>query len=79
MTHAVAHILEKAKQLSAPERAELTDCLVECMGCDIPNEISDIQIAEVCRRIKQIESGEVFLIPGKEALEHVRELLTSTK
>ena len=72
MTQAVAQILEEAEQLSAPERAELTDRLVEGLTHNIPSDIARAQMTEVRRRIAQVESGEVALIPGDEALAHVR-------
>jgi hypothetical protein len=42
---------------------------------DISPEITSAQLAEVRRRIAQVESGEVELIPGDEALARVRNLL----
>ena len=77
MTQSVAHILEEAEQLSAHERAELADRLMESLAHDIPSDIAAAQIAEVRRRIAQVESGEVALIPGDEALAHVRQLVAS--
>jgi putative addiction module component (TIGR02574 family) len=79
MTQAVAKILEEAERLSAPERAELADRLVERLAHEIPPDIAQAQIAEVRRRIAQVESGEVALIPGEEALAHVRRLVDSAR
>ena len=79
MTQSVAHILEEAEQLSAQERAELADRLVESLAHDIPPDIAAAQIAEVRRRIAQVESGEVALIPGDEALARVRQLVASAR
>ena len=77
MNQSVAHILEEAEQLSAHERAELADRLMESLAHDIPSDIAAAQVAEVRRRIAQVESGEVTLIPGDEALAHVRQLVAS--
>jgi putative addiction module component (TIGR02574 family) len=79
MTEAVAHILEEAEQLSAAERAELADRLVESLAHDIPSDFAQAQIAEVRRRIAQVEAGEVALIPGEEALAHARRLVASAR
>ena len=79
MTQAVAQILEEAEQLSAPERAELADRIVESLAHDIPSDIAVAQIAEVRRRIAQVESGGVSLIPGEEALAHVRRIVASAR
>ncbi len=79
MTQAVAHILEEVEQLSVPERAELADRIVENLARDIPPDIAAAQIAEVRRRIAQVEAGEVTLIPGEEALASVRRLVASAR
>ena len=79
MTQAVAQILEEAEQLSASERAELADRIVESLAHDIPPDIAAAQVAEVRRRIAQVESGEVALIPGEEALAQVRRLVASAR
>lgn len=77
MTKAVAHILEEAEQLSAAERAELADRIVESLAHNVPPDIAQAQITEVRRRIAEVESGEVTLIPGEEALAHVRRIVAS--
>lgn len=79
MTQAVAHILEEVGQLSALERAELADCLVESLFREVPADIAAAQISEVRKRIAQFESGEIALIPGEEALAQVRQLLASAQ
>ena len=79
MTQAVAQILEEVEQLSAPERADLADRIVESLAHDIPGEIAQAQIAEVRGRIAQVEAGEVALIPGDEALARVRRLVASKR
>lgn len=79
MTQAVAEILQEVEQLSPPERAELADRLIETLGFDIPPEIERAQIDEVRRRLAQVDSGEVALVPGEQALEQVRRLVASAR
>ena len=79
MTPAVAQILGEAERLTAPERAELVDCIVEEFAQSIPPEIESAHISEVRRRIAEVESGKVSPIPGDEALAQVRRLLSSTR
>lgn len=79
MTQAVAQILAEVERLSPPERAELTDRLVETLPSHVPPEIEQAQLKEVRRRIAQVESGEVELIPGDQALEEIRHLVASTR
>jgi putative addiction module component (TIGR02574 family) len=79
MTRAVAQILEEAEQLSAEERADLADRIVEKLAQKIPVDIAAAQITEVQRRIAEVESGCVTLIPGEEALARVRALVASAR
>jgi putative addiction module component (TIGR02574 family) len=68
-------IFREAVALPHEERADLTDRLVASLVEDIPPEITSAQLAEVRRRIAQVESGEVELVPGDEVLAKVRRLL----
>lgn len=68
-------IFRDAMALPVDARAALTERLVESLAQDISPEITTAQLAEVRRRIAQVESGEVELVPGDEALARVRNLL----
>ena len=68
-------IFRNAVALPPDVRAELTERLVASLADDTSPEIASAQLAEVRRRIAQVESGEVALIPGDEALTRVRKLL----
>lgn len=68
-------IFSDAIALPADVRAELTERLVASLADDVSPEIANAQLAEVRRRIAQIESEEASLIPGDEALARVRNLL----
>jgi len=69
-------IFREAMALPPDARAALTDRLVESLAQDISPDISSAQLAEVRRRIAQVESGEVELIPGDEVLARARRLAT---
>ena len=79
MTQAVAHILAEIERLSPPDRADLADCIVETLIDGTPPEVERVQIDEVRRRIAQVESGAVRLIPGEQALDQVRRLVASAR
>jgi putative addiction module component (TIGR02574 family) len=68
-------IFRDALALPPDERADLTDRLVASLVDDIPSEITSAQLGEIRRRIAQVESGEVALVPGDEVLARVRRLL----
>lgn len=68
-------LYQDALALPAETRVELTERLVASLADDVPAEIQRAQIDEVRKRIAQVESGEVALVPGEEALARVRNLL----
>jgi putative addiction module component (TIGR02574 family) len=68
-------IFQDAVALPLDVRAELTERLIASLADDVSPEITEAQLAEVRRRIAQVESGEAQLIPGDEVLARVRRLL----
>ncbi len=68
-------VFRDAVALPPEARAELTERLIASLAEDVSPEIASAQLAEVRRRIAQVESGEATLIPGDEALARVRNLL----
>jgi putative addiction module component (TIGR02574 family) len=68
-------IFHDAVALPPDVRAELAERLIASLADDASPEITEAQLAEVRRRIAQVESGEVALIPGDEAIARVRRLL----
>jgi len=73
---AAEKLYKDAMALSGEKRVELTERLVASLADNVPAEIQRAQIDEVRKRITQIESGEVDLVPGEEALARIRKLLT---
>jgi putative addiction module component (TIGR02574 family) len=68
-------IFREAVALPLDVRAELTERLIASLANDTASEITGAQLAEVRRRIVQVESGEATLIPGDEVLARVRNML----
>ena len=68
-------IFREAMTLSPEVRAELAERLIGSLVEDVSPEISAAQLAEVRRRIAEVESAEVELIPGDEVLARARHLL----
>jgi hypothetical protein len=69
-------VYEDALRLPREKRADLADRLIESLGEDIPPEIAKAHLEEIHRRMSQVESGEVSLVPGDKALAKVRRLLS---
>jgi putative addiction module component (TIGR02574 family) len=59
-------LYREALSLPLEARADLIERLVATLAEEIPSEITRAQLDEVHRRIAQVESGEVALIPGDE-------------
>jgi putative addiction module component (TIGR02574 family) len=70
-------IFRDALALPTDVRAELAERLIASLAADTSPEISVAQLAEVRRRIVQVESGEAALIPGDEVLARVRNQMES--
>jgi putative addiction module component (TIGR02574 family) len=68
-------IFREAMTLSPDVRVELAERLIGSLAEDVSPEITGAQLAEVRRRIAEVESGEVELIPGDEVLARARRLL----
>lgn len=68
-------IFRETMALPPDARAELTERSIKSLALDVSPETTEAQLAEVRRRIAQVESGEAVLIPGDEALARVRSLL----
>lgn len=68
-------VYDEAISLPREARAALTKRLVRNVAKAVPAEIVQAQLGGVRRRIEQVESGEVRMIPGDQALARVRRLL----
>jgi putative addiction module component (TIGR02574 family) len=71
MTEAVVQILEAVRKLSDAERADVADRIFEGLNRKVPSEISEAQVDEVRRRIVDVESGKVELIPGDVSMARI--------
>ncbi len=67
MTREASEVLARAMQLSARERGFLIDQLIESLdeGADEPGA-EEAWAHEIKRRVDEIRSGKVKMIPGEE-------------
>lgn len=68
-------IFREVMTLSPEVRAELAERLIGSLAEDVSPEITSAHLAEVKRRIAEVESGNAELIPGDEVLARARQLL----
>jgi len=66
-------IMKEALQLPREARALLAEKLLESLDLDEPFEISEEWRREIARRCREIDEGEVELIPGDQVLREAAE------
>lgn len=72
LTPKVSEILEKALELSDQERGQLIDHLTASLDEGPPDEGAEkAWSAKIKRRVDDIRSGKVKLIPGEEFLKEL--------
>ncbi|MGH8645998.1 MAG: addiction module protein [Gammaproteobacteria bacterium] len=75
MSSTLAELKEQAARLSEAERAELALSLIESLDGPADEDVEEAWRIEIERRIAQVESGEVQLIPGDEVFARLRRRL----
>jgi len=72
MTPQVSELLEKALALSTQERGLLIDHLIESLDEGPPEEgVEEAWAEEIKRRVDDIRSGKVKMIPGEQVLREL--------
>ena len=77
MPMTAADILEAARQLPPQQQQWLAQELLDSEQVDSPEEIEAAWAAEVERRIDEIDSGKVQLIPLEQVLAEMNDLLVT--
>ncbi len=75
MTKTMEKLASEALSLSAQDRAELAEKMVESLVERPDPEIERAWALEAERRLDEIRSGKVELIPGEEAMAKIRRLV----
>lgn len=75
MSSTLAELKEQAAQLPERERAELALSLIESLDEPADEDVEEAWRIEIERRVAQVESGEVQLIPGDEVFARLRRRL----
>ncbi|MFA6473003.1 MAG: addiction module protein [Candidatus Latescibacterota bacterium] len=65
-------VFEEALSLPSDERVSLVEKLLMSLNLPIQAEIDRLWVEEAERRVSQIETGEVELIPGDEVFAKIR-------
>ena len=75
MTDLVAELSQRARELAPEDRARLAEELLASIEGDIATEVDTAWDEEIRKRIAEVESGAVKLIPAGEVFERVRRTL----
>jgi putative addiction module component (TIGR02574 family) len=75
MSNMLDELKKQAAQLSESERAELAFSLIESLDGPPDANAEEAWRIEIERRVRQVESGEVQLVPGDEVFARVRRRL----
>jgi len=76
MARTMNQLAAEASFLPARERAILAEKLVEGLAAHPEPAIERVWAVEARRRLEELRSGKVKLIPGKEVAARVRRLVT---
>lgn len=72
MVKDAAEVLRDALALPAEARAAMVDCLIESLDPAIDEGAEEAWRDEIYRRLQQIDSGAVQLIPWEDARRRLR-------
>ena len=75
MALTIEELFEQAMRLSPEARARLAALLLESLDDDPLDSIGGLWLAGAQRRLDDVRSGQVRMIPGDEALQRVRDTL----
>ena len=75
MATSLEQILEDALTLPDDSKLALAERLVQVVSGRVPSEIDARQMAEVQRRMDEVQAGQIDLIDGTTALTDVRQAL----
>ena len=72
MSIAAEKVAEEALALPVEDRANLADRLVQSLDAEAHSVWRDQWESEVLRRVEEVRSGSVKLVPGRAAMDELR-------
>ena len=75
MTDPVADLSQRAKELAPEDRARLAEELLASLEGELEPDVAAAWDAELVKRIADVDSGAVKLLPADEVFERVRRSL----
>ena len=75
MPRKISEIVEEASQLPEGERAELIEQLIFANSKNLDPKIEQAWADTALRRLEEIESGKIKLIPGEQVMAEIRKIV----
>lgn len=75
MPRKISEIVEEARQMPYGDRTELIEQLIADTAKDIDPKIEKAWGDEAMRRLEEIESSKVKLIPGDQVMAEIRKIV----
>jgi len=75
MSTSFDEVLRAATGLPEPDRVHLIESLMATLGSETAAPLDDVWLAEIDRRSREFDAGEVELIPWSEVKQHARQRL----
>ncbi len=75
MTDPVAELSQRARELASEDRARLAEELLASLEGELEPEVDAAWDAELMKRISEVDSGAVKLLPADEVFARVRRSL----
>jgi putative addiction module component (TIGR02574 family) len=72
MAHKIKDIIDEALTLPSNSRAYIAEVLLESLDFEEDITVDDAWRAEIEKRCREIDAGEVELIAGEEAMANLR-------
>jgi putative addiction module component (TIGR02574 family) len=72
MPKEAAEILAEALRLPAAARADLADTLLDSLDESVDDDAEQAWLEEIALRVRELDSGEVQLVPWKQFREQLR-------
>lgn len=73
MAHKIKDIIDEALTLPSNSRAYIAEVLLESLDFEEDFTVDDAWRAEIEKRCREIDAGEVELIAGEEAMANLRD------
>jgi putative addiction module component (TIGR02574 family) len=72
MPRSPAELLSEALHLPIEARAALADSLLDSLDAEVDADAEEAWRDEICRRLQEIDSGAVKLVPWQDAQRRLR-------